>query len=188
MRENRREGVGREVRKWDRLFFSSSYHRLILLAFALVVVVSSGVSPCVSLLACLSSCGARAFSFRRPSVVLVVPMFVSFARRLSSFLRLVVRLVVCLSGAGRWIDCGMRWGPLGREMIGMGRGCSSFLSCLFVLICPPGYDPVMRSSRPPCLRRSPLPLVLPLSCFLLPFCLLAGDDGDEATTDTTGTP
>lgn len=91
MRENRREGVGREVRKWGR--------------FVLLVLLSPPHTACFSLsspsrsasrlssrsrlvrrlVACLLSCGARAFSFRRsprrPSVVLVVPMFVSFARR-----------------------------------------------------------------------------------------------------------
>ena len=63
MRENRREGVGREVRKWGRLFFSSSYHRLILLAFPCRRRLVGRLA--LRLVACLSSCGARAFSFRR---------------------------------------------------------------------------------------------------------------------------
>lgn len=63
------------------------------LLFLVVVVLSSVVSSCVSLLACRLAGPVRFRSIvrfvvsvfvlpaRRPSVVLVVPMFVSFARR-----------------------------------------------------------------------------------------------------------
>lgn len=89
-------------------------------SFLRLVLVLPGVSFVVSF-ACLSSYGARVFSFRRsprcPPVVLVVSVFrlvrpssfVVFFFFCVSFLR----LVACLSGAGRLMRCGMGWGDRG---------------------------------------------------------------------------
>ena len=98
MRENRREGVGREVRKWGRLFFSPSYYRLILLAFPCRRrLVGRLALRLVSLLACRLAGPVRFRFVVRPVVrpsFLSSLFFVSSARRPSLFLRLVRRLVL----------------------------------------------------------------------------------------------
>lgn len=106
----------------------------------------------VSLLACRLAWPVRFRSIVR----LVVSVFVSFAsRRHSVFRRLVCRLVVCLSGAGRWIDCGMRWA---RGSCDDGGWSWSFV-VLVLLACSRLPTPAgIRLSRPPRLR---LPACLP---------------------------
>lgn len=177
MRENRREGVGRKVRKWGVLFFPVllSSLRPLLLAFFLVVVVSSCVSfvlssPsrfCVS----FSSCRASRLSshllacrltglvcFRsvvrpvvRPSFLSSL-FFVSSARRLSLFFLRLVPASRCLLVGGGAIDA--MWHGMGRPWLRVMMGMGARPSVVLVLLAcsrlpmPAG----IRSSRPPRLR------------------------------------
>lgn len=145
MRENRREGVGREVRKWDRLFFSSSYHRLILLAFALVVVGSSGVSPCVSLLACRLAEPVRFRSVVRPSFSSSPCSSCPFSRSCVSFL---VSLCACRGGGA--IDA--MWHGMGRPWLRVMMGMGVRPSVVLVLLACSRLPARMRSPRLSCPR------------------------------------
>lgn len=154
IRARRREGVGREVRKWDIVFFSSSYHCHLLaclLDFVLVVMRLVLVSSCVSCL--LVVLRGRVFSFRRSFVVRS-----SFSRRLRVRLRSIVpasrflRLVCAcrVSGAIALMGYEMRnrvvsWG---RGMIG--NGVRLFV-VLVLLACPPfaRRDTIVEAATPP---------------------------------------
>ena len=176
MRENRREGVGREVRKWGRLFFSPSYYRLILLAFPCRRrLVGRLALRLVSLLACRLAGPVRFRFVVRP---VVRPSFSSSP--CSSRSPAVVipcsgvsfpRLVVCLSWGGAidamWHGMGRPWL---RVMMGMGARPSVVLVLLACSHLPAGIrssDAIVETAMPP-----PLPAASRLALVLFPLAVL----------------